>query len=495
MAAILIALLLNTIVSISMTGLSVSDSDPTTYVIVVLLMLFLFLLFYLKDKSIVPRPTRKTILSGSLILLAYVLVTAYARVWLSYLFLSYSVNALLLPVFLAAAIVAVFGFSGLRKMKMALIYSLFASPIILLPVLNLNGQFALFNAYVIYDMARAVGLPLLQSGIVITAPSNYAISISTTCADIGAFVAFVMFIAPLTYLFDGRASRKLLWAVAGVALLFLMNIVRMFSIVLLWLYYGIGSAISTFHLFAGEVLFSLAIVVMILLAYKFGLRMPAAGKASGSRKSAQRRTPAMAYAVLVPCVAFGVIALLLSLAYPGAVYMHPLPNNQTVPNYPMLDRHVILSLESARLNITQLPNVNSSLAFALGSSADPSMETYVLVGYTQNLQYPAIALPGQTHSSAVVLDNGVTLLSAFVNSSGSTFAVDYFSVPYNASGQPSGLTYEFVRKVYGPLPQCAISVGPVGYLESAIYNAFNLRATDYSAIMCESYMVANSIGT
>ena len=492
--AVMAALLLNSIVSIAMTGLSVSDSDPTTYVIVVMLMLFLFLVFYLKDETIVPELKRRNLIYGSALFALYIVATAYARVWLSYLFISYSVNALLLPLFLASAIVTVFGTAGARKMKTMLIYSLFASPIILLPLLNLNSQFALSNAYIVYDLARAVGLPLAQSGIVITAPSSYSISITTTCADIGAFAAMAMFLVPLAYLFDGSAIKKLLWCAAGMALLFLMNVARMFSIVLIWLFYGISSAVSVFHLFIGEVLFSLAIVVMVLLAYKFGLRMPVA-----NARAARQRRPAKAqrgaYAFLLPCIAFGVIGLAISLPYLNSVYLHPLPNNQSAPNAAALSRYVVSTLEYARMNVTQLPKLNSTMLFALGNSANASMQTYVLVGYNQSMQYPRLALPNQISSESLTLGNGLTLLASLVNSSGSTFAVDYFSAPYNASGQPAGLTYEFITRVNATtLQPCAIAgTDPIDYFDSAMYNAFHFQAMGSRALLCESYLIANSI--
>lgn len=494
LSAVMVALLLNLFVSVYITGLVVSDTDPTTYIIVVMLMLFVFTAMYVKDKLLVPRVKRTGVAAGAVLLAFYVLAVSYSRAWLSMLFMSYRVDMLLLPLFLMSVIVAVYGFDGVRRMKLLIIYSVFASPLLLLPVLNLNPQFALFNAYAVSGMSGAIGLPLVQSGILLTAPSSSTISISSTCADIGAFAALVMFMVPLAYLYDGKLWKKALWMAAGVALLLLFNLVRMVSIVLIWLYYGITNAVYVFHLFAGEILFVIAIVVMMLIAFKFGMRMPQAAPRKTNARRRAMPSRKVSYAPLAIAAAFGIVGLVLSLPYLGSINIHAGAGAPSVPAYSRLDAYVLSTLEYAHENITQLGNTNTSMSFVLGDLANGSRQVFVVVNYTPRVTYPAsLALENETSRSTALLRSGIAVRSVIMESGNATFAASYFSAPYNGSSGTAGLSYLFLQEVNATYPECtqAALVPPVDAFEAAVYDALHFSYSN--GVMCEAYAVANSI--
>ncbi|EQD33186.1 conserved hypothetical protein, membrane, partial [mine drainage metagenome] len=243
LVAVLVAFVISIFNSLSITKFQISDTNPMTYIIVVMLMSLLLIMFYMKDDKLQFSYKKANLAYASMLFIAYILLLSYSRVSLSFLFLSYRVDALLFVLVLAAMILAIFGTDGLKRMKFLLFYVLFASPILLMPVINLDTAFTLLNSGVVFNTMRLAGIPVTQVGIKIIGASTSTISIASTCADIGAFIALLMFLVPLAYLYNGRPGRKAAWVVMGVALMFLLNILRMFSIALVWAFYGLNTAI------------------------------------------------------------------------------------------------------------------------------------------------------------------------------------------------------------------------------------------------------------
>ena len=288
-AALFVAFLLASINSIAVSSLSVLDTDPSTYVIVVMLMLFLFMVFSLKEDLKFEYEFRN-IAYATAFFAAYVLILSYSRVALSLAFQSYRIDALLFPLLLTAMITALFGLSGIRKMKYLIVYAVFASPLVLLPVLSLNGAFARLNAVIVYGLLKAIGMPVSNSGLVISVGKLSSITISTTCVSLGVFAAFIMFLLPVAYLYEGDSKSKALWVFSGFALMLFLNILRMFGLSLIGIYYGLNAAVLTsFHSFAGQILFYIGIVVMVLIAYKYKLYVKKVKKAK--RQKSSRRAP------------------------------------------------------------------------------------------------------------------------------------------------------------------------------------------------------------
>jgi exosortase/archaeosortase family protein len=385
-------------------------------------------------------------------------------------------------------------------MKLLIIYSVFASPLLLLPLLNTGNVFALANADIIYNILHSLGIPVVSSGILISA-SGYSISIASTCTDIGAFVALAMFLIPIAYLFDGKMKRKVLWVISGIALMLLLNILRMASIALEWAYYGISNAIALFHIFIGPVLFYITIIVMILISYKFRLSIP-------QINSRGIKIKAYAPYLLALCVVFGIIGFFFTLPYQNLIYAPIINfNNQQIANQSgiMLDRYVLLTLENAKMNITQMAGNTSDLIFAL-SRKNLTSPIYVLVNYSTRPNIENIKLKNSSvEMSTSLLKNGIAVTGGTVTSYNSTynntlsFAFDYFTIPYNMSGREFSLRYFFFKEINKnqSVSDCQNytsinSVGPINYIDSFIYNAANSESLNSPNGICAAYAVANN---
>lgn len=268
--AALIAIALAT--SFYVTPLVISDTDPATYIIIPMLMLPLFALFFAKE-PIRPEVKGPDIAIGVLLFVFLFLLASYLRSALSYLFLVYRVDLLLFPLLIAAFIVLIFGLRNLRRFAPLLIYALFASPLLLLPIINSNASFAALNTQIVYGILSAPIRNLTYAPPITLIANGYRIGIGESCVGIGILIATVMLLIPVAYLYEGKLRSKALWVVFGAFLLFMLNVLRMTLIAGLWILDGPTAALSTIHVFAGILLFYLAIVVAILVSSKFGLRL------------------------------------------------------------------------------------------------------------------------------------------------------------------------------------------------------------------------------
>lgn len=496
MAVLFVAFLLGAINSIATTTLSVLDNDPATYVIVVMLMLFVFICFSMKERL---RPVLRAsnIAYASLVFVAYLLLVSYLRVALSFVFSSYRIDALLFPLLLAAMIIAIFGYDGIKKLKQVVIYSVFASPVLLLPVISLNNAFANANAAFVYGVLKSIGTQVVRYGLVITAPSTASITISTTCVSLGTFIALVMFLIPVAYLYNGKISRKILWLVSGFALMLAMNVVRMLTISLVWAYYGLGSAITTFHAFAGQLIFYAAIIVMLVIAFKYGMSLRAVRRASQARPRRSRQG-----ALVVPYAAalvFGIVAFLFSLQYWTAIYASA-PLFSTNATYSQIEPYVAATLGAAGTNVTYLGATNAGQLFALGSISNASNATYAIVtGATTPVAGRATAsFNSASGLHSYLLRNGVTISGAAASSNNFTFDIAYFALPYNTSSGYISANFELFKRVTSTETGCSIGnaayLGTFNYVQSGIYNIIRgVYASQDGMMLCYAYRMASSV--
>src|SRR5271157_1589082 len=206
-AVFLIAAVVLLSTSLFITPLSVSDTDPSTYVIVPTLMLPLFVLFSAKAGAD-PCVGRRDILIGSAMFAAFILITSFLRFFLSFFFVSFRVDLLLLPLALASLAVLLFGTENLGKFRGVILYALFASPPVLFFILKSYNAFTSLNTVIVYGLLRP-----FVSGVRYVAPmtisaNGYYIGIGQACVSIGIFIALALFLVPIAYLYDGKDSKK-----------------------------------------------------------------------------------------------------------------------------------------------------------------------------------------------------------------------------------------------------------------------------------------------
>ncbi|MGC9037235.1 MAG: archaeosortase/exosortase family protein [Candidatus Micrarchaeia archaeon] len=329
-----------TLSSYFITPLTIEDTNPETYVIVPILMLPILSFFYIFS-NIKPSGDRLSLAIGITAFVIFEILVIAARFWLSFMFLAFRVDLLLFPLAIFALATIIFGIKNVRRFKALMLYSLFASPAVLWPLLRLDPAIAKANTIAIFAV-----LSLFEKGLRYIAPITISspvsiIGIGDTCISIGFFIALFFFLMPIAFIYAGRASKKALWITSGILLLLLFNYLRMLGISAYWLAYGYNNTVLLIHEFIGSILFYLTIVIMLLIAGKFGLHFT--NKKTYAKERRRKKQDYKAYA----------FALLLSVSYFALTY-----NYSTAMTIPTI----------ALANQTALNPHNSSISRLISSS-------------------------------------------------------------------------------------------------------------------------------
>ena len=236
-AIIILAILLFITAYINSVQSGISDTDPSTYVIIPILMLPIFFIFKLKEKML-PEVKRRDITIGILLSVVGIVLTAYLKYSLSFEFSAFGIGFLILPIFVAAFTILAYGMKNLKKFRSVIIYSLFTSPIVLLPLLLQNQNFTAINSMIVYLIEKLL-IPTLKfsSPITITL-NNVSIGIGQSCVGLGAIFGLLFMLVPIAYFYNGADKDKVKWVISGIVLLLLLNIARMSIITSLWFVTG-----------------------------------------------------------------------------------------------------------------------------------------------------------------------------------------------------------------------------------------------------------------
>lgn len=492
---LLITVAIATANSIGITKFNIMDTNPTTYIIVVILMIFLFILFSVKE-DLHLEYKKTNIVYGFLLITFFFVITSILRGSLSFLFASYRVDALLFPLILLSLIITLFGRKGVVKLKWLIVYSAFASPILMLPFIGLNNFFVEMNASFVYSVLSLIGLPIIKNGLMISAPSTSTITIAETCADIGAFIGLIMFLLPIFYLFEGKLKKKILWISSAVLLLLLLNFLRMLFISLEWIYNGIGSAVSIFHIFAGQIMFDAVIVIMIIFAYKYGLKFPSKHTLISKRKRRKdKRTDVKIYYSIAAALVIAIISFVITYPYHNMINI----SNNNFYNKNINSTNQTMSL----IYLASIKSKNSYI-YSLGSINNKSIGFSVVNKTTNNMEYIVTAANGYPDPSSLItnktnargyitiLQNGLVIHSYIILSNSYEFYTNTFSFPALINGKYASIKMEFFAPANSTFIGCNPNSGWIDNTESILANIFNGNLRRHN-IFCTAYNSAESV--
>ncbi|MHB1830649.1 MAG: exosortase/archaeosortase family protein [Candidatus Micrarchaeaceae archaeon] len=307
--AALLALML--VFSAAITQPYISDTNPSTYVIIPILMLPIFALFMLKHSgSLAPKVDSRSLVLGTVLFVMLIALALDLRGYLGPMFFGYRMDMLILPLGIVALASLIFGIENLGKFAWISVYALLASPLLLFPIVNQNLYFASINSGAIYHIIRAF-MPSASFVAPLTIYFNgNGISIGNACVGVGALIGLLLFLLPVAYFLEGKPRRRAMWAFGGLLLMLAFNFIRMLAITIVWFAYGPNSNTLGVHAAIGQVLFYADIIIMLLIAGKFGLTYPRIwiGK------------PVRGYSVtgISIAIVFSFAYLLVSASYQGA---------------------------------------------------------------------------------------------------------------------------------------------------------------------------------
>ena len=413
-AIVILALLLFMAAYMNSVQPGISDTNPSTYVIIPILMLPIFFIFKLKEK-ILPEVKRKDIAIGVLLSIIGIIATAYLKYALSFEFSAFGIGFLMLPVFVASFSILAYGIKNMKRFVSVIIYSIFTSPIVLLPVLLQNQNFTAINSTIVYWIEK-----LFISGLKFSPPititlNNVSIGIGQTCVGLGAILGLLFMLIPLAYFYNGTNKGKMKWVISGIVLLLILNIARMSIITSLWFATGPSQTLLTIHLFIGVLLFYLTLIIMILAARKFGLEIPHFNNAKG--KKIKEYSYALAAAVVIGIIYYAIFSY-------GNSYMSPM--NLTInPSFNFTQNYTVQYFNNA----IKMKNYTSEILIYQNNTA-VTLYLYNKTTTDKNVTLVILTKPYENPIQNLLNNSTSTESFTFMNSSG--YITNYYQ--FSSSG-------------------------------------------------------------
>ncbi|MGC8669663.1 MAG: exosortase/archaeosortase family protein [Candidatus Micrarchaeia archaeon] len=493
---LLVAFLAGTLNSILITNPSILDTNASTYVIVVMLMLPVMIIFSAKENlKLLGRPINLLLGFASFIIYIIIEITAMAN--LSFAFMSYRIDAFLWPLLLISLIVILFGIDGIKKLKHLIIYAIFASPVLLLPLFTLNPIWTNINSGFVYSILKLIGINFVKMSNTLFGGAGSLITISSSCVSLGTFVALIMFMIPVAYLYKGSFKSKALWVISGFILMVLFNILRIAVVLLAGVYYGLSSSILIFHLFAGQILFYIAIVIMLLIAKFFNLYIEKIDHRKIEKRARFSRFSKLTILSISIALAFGFTSFALSFDF-NSFIIAPAISFTAAQNLTqnVMVGNILLSLKNTHSDVLLLSSSNSTITYGLYNKTKNST-IYAMITLNKNPEGGIIAA---NYSSirdrhTILMKNGIAIKSAIVVSDNVTFIVNYFSMPYLVNGKYVTENYDlFITKnETSNVNFCSPDVKKdlINEVDTMLLNLFNDNSA-HDNMMCVSYYIADS---
>jgi exosortase/archaeosortase family protein len=185
-------------------------------------------------------------------------------------------SLLSLPLFLAGAIIAVFGFKTLGEAKFPILATAF---LVTIPDNTLNyiaSALAQFTSTITYDLLRFGHMPVqleIVSGtpvLSISGPSgNVLLGVTAECSGLYSLSAFFVFAFFVGYVSLGSLPKRVMVFSIGFPFVYGLNLLRLIITFVIAYFYGVGPSLELFHLLGGSVLIFFAAIVLLFVGGKY----------------------------------------------------------------------------------------------------------------------------------------------------------------------------------------------------------------------------------
>jgi exosortase/archaeosortase family protein len=230
-------------------------------------------------------------------------------------------DLLTLPLFVAGLISLLFGVRRAWSLKGPIAFLLLAWPVpYTLFLARASGWFTDGTAGLIAAVTRIVPIARVSPAddtlyFIGSGAGGFSVSISSACAGVNSLVGFLLIGTALLFVVRGPVARRGLWLAIGLAIIFLLNVIRILGILVVGGAFGQAAAIDVLHPVAGLLIFNLGVLATIALVPRFGLRFVGSSDGPGPDEP---RAPAPVGRVR-PALAVGVVVA-LALGLTNAAY-------------------------------------------------------------------------------------------------------------------------------------------------------------------------------
>ena len=204
-------------------------------------------------------------------------LTSFFLYWYgSYTFTPLEYRLLALPISVAACILILFNIQTLKQLAFPIAFMFLLVPPPDPIIYNLGASLSAISSEATYNILKTFGFPVsLSTGygiptILITqqngTPLSFAIDIA--CSGIYSLIGFLIFATFIAYIARTKLWKKAAIFITSLSLIYLLNVIRITTIILLGYYYGIKLAMQTFHLLGGWTLIFTGTLIMLTLSEK-----------------------------------------------------------------------------------------------------------------------------------------------------------------------------------------------------------------------------------
>ena len=207
---------------------------------------------------------------------------------MSTMYWMWRIDLLLMPLFVAGVVVALFGVRTLWRTKVAVAWLFLAWPVpCRIGVALLLEPLSRLTAAVVRLVVGVVPLarPIEGDGITFAvshAGSEFRVQVASACSGANSLVGFLLVASAVAVVLRGSRWSKAKWVMVGAALVWCLNVIRILLILGVGSLVGRTASIEVLHPFIGMVLFAGGVLVMVLVVQRFGLELPLPAPASRS---------------------------------------------------------------------------------------------------------------------------------------------------------------------------------------------------------------------
>ncbi|HEX5015237.1 MAG TPA: archaeosortase/exosortase family protein [Candidatus Limnocylindrales bacterium] len=253
---------------------------PLAFVGLAPFLAFGLLLAGLRRRETLPFPGRVDLILGLILIgLAGAIVLAGPTLASIY-FWTARLDVASLPLFAAGALILLFGWRVLFVARGAILLLLMAWPLPYLVLLeNTSEAMTTVTAAALSVVTAIVPIaaPIAGGNAMFTvnhAADPFTVQVASACAGLNSTVAFGLVGGAFVLALRGAWPRKLAWFLTGLALVFLLNVVRVVLLVAVGAMFGQAAALELFHPVAGIVALIVGLIAMLVLLPRFGLTTP-----------------------------------------------------------------------------------------------------------------------------------------------------------------------------------------------------------------------------
>jgi exosortase len=190
------------------------------------------------------------------------------------------IDLLTMPFFVAGVITLLFGVRMLWRTKAAVLFLFLAWP---MPsrwaVQSLLDHLSDLTAGAVRIILSV--LPLAESVpgdntsfIIPHGQEGFRVQIASACSGANGLVGFLLLAGAVALVLRGGRWRKLAWLAVGSALMVVLNVARILLIIFVGRFAGETASIDVLHPGVGLITFNLGVLLMVLVAHRFGLQLP-----------------------------------------------------------------------------------------------------------------------------------------------------------------------------------------------------------------------------